>query len=77
MLKGKEQKAVQGAWLTVDDRRILEREAAAMGLRSATQLASIILREFCNKKRLEAAEKTIEESKRRGRDEREKQGCRN
>lgn len=75
MLKNEIPKSVQGAWLTNEDRHILMIEAAKMGLRSATRLASIVLEEYCHRKRLEQAQQTIESArKRRGKDDQAQEG---
>ncbi len=61
------EKSVQGAWLSDEDRKLLESEAKRIGLRSSTALASSILTEYCHNKRIELAEQVIKDSKRRGR----------
>lgn len=61
-------KKVQGAWITLDDQALLQDETRRSGLRSPTSLASIIIGEWCHKKRVERAEETIQSSRRRVRD---------
>ena len=53
---------VQGAWLKLDDQQILKTEAKKAGLRSPTNLASKILKDWIDAKRIEQAREIIREA---------------
>lgn len=63
-------KKVQGTYLPIDDYDFLRQSARNEGIRPTT-LASIILRNWCDKKRLEKAEDLVQSQMRKG----EKDGC--
>lgn len=69
----KKTKKVQGAYLPLEDYLFIKEEARLEGTNS-TALVSIVLREWCNKKRLEKAEALIESTKRRERNDQEGAG---
>lgn len=68
-LRKNPRKKVQGAWISIDDIKLLNDEAEKSGLRSSTSLAAIILAEWCDQKRLESAENLIESMKRKEREQ--------
>jgi hypothetical protein len=53
---------VQGAYLQVDDRSFMEIEARQAGFRSATQLATSILRKWIDDKKVIRAHEIIREA---------------
>ncbi len=60
-------KIVQGTWIPKPDAILLAEEAKKGGFRTATKLASYILEEYCNSKRIQIAEAILANSKKRGR----------
>lgn len=65
--KRERKRKVQGAWISNEDKILLKKEAQKQGT-TPTGLASIVLGEYCDRKRLEEAENLVGSMKRRERD---------